>query len=193
MSRMILSVGALTVLLSSMGCRMCCHPYDYSGPVYQSPQSSGCQSCVSQRAGSILSNGPEVQVPSELARQPREKTVSSAPIRSSTRSQVPAQAQRQVSRNMQRQSRNSMQGQLRGQSASFTAVNGKVEGRVEGKVQVGEVPGSEQILSVTDRVVDSGTTVSSSSQVASGSTEEESSVASSGGWTARRPVPEVLR
>jgi len=188
---------------------MCCHPYDYSGPVYQSSCDSGCQSCVSQRAGSILSNGPEMQVPSEMARQPRERTVTSAPIRSNVRSQVsaqaprqvaprqvPSQAQRQVQRTTQVQSRNSMQGQASqrgGQKASFSLVNGKVEGRVQGKVQSGEVPGSEQILSVTDRVVEPGTSASDSSQVASESTDDGPAMTSSKGWTARRPVPEVLR
>ena len=214
MSRTILSVGVLAVLLSSVGCRMCCHPYDYSGPVYQSQQDGGCQSCVSQRAGSILSGEPETQVPAELAqRQPRERQVASAPMRSNTRSQIQSQAQRptqrqiqsqargqsqrqtqsQAQRPMQRQMQSQTQGQGRGQTASFTAVNGKVQAQVQGKVQVGEVPGSEQILSVTDRVVDSSTTTSDSSQVASGSVDESPAVTSSQGWTARRPVTEVLR
>ncbi len=198
MSRTILSVGVLAVLLSSVGCRMCCHPYDYSGPVYQSQQDGGCQSCVTQRAGSILSGEPETQVPAELAqRQPRERQVASAPIRSNTRSQIQSQAQRpiqsQAQRPAQRQMQSQAQGQGRGQTASFTAVNGKVQARVQGQVQAGEVPGSEQILSVTDRVVDSSTTTSDSSQVASGSVDESPAVTSSQGWTARRPVTEVLR
>ncbi|HEY4761591.1 MAG TPA: hypothetical protein VIH42_13500 [Thermoguttaceae bacterium] len=51
------SAGVLGLLALCVGCTMCCHPYDYSGPVYDS---SG-QSISDVRAGSILIGGPMQQ------------------------------------------------------------------------------------------------------------------------------------
>lgn len=41
MFRVLLSFGLAAIVLVGAGCRMCCHPYDYSGPVYDRP---GCSS-----------------------------------------------------------------------------------------------------------------------------------------------------
>jgi hypothetical protein len=43
----------LGLSLLSAGCTMCCHPYDYCGPVYDGGQ------CSNERAGSVLDgSGP---------------------------------------------------------------------------------------------------------------------------------------
>jgi hypothetical protein len=47
------SAGILGLIVLCTGCTMCCHPYDYCGPVYE-----GCGQCGSNvRAGSILPGG----------------------------------------------------------------------------------------------------------------------------------------
>ena len=67
MFRMALSLGVAAVLLAVAGCTMCCHPYDYCGPVYDD---CGCHSCSPcYRAGSVLSGSPEPTLSSGLARQ----------------------------------------------------------------------------------------------------------------------------
>ena len=45
--------GILGLIALCVGCTMCCHPYDYNGPVYDN--SGQCLSNV--RAGSILEGG----------------------------------------------------------------------------------------------------------------------------------------
>jgi hypothetical protein len=48
-------LGIIFVLGMSAGCSMCCHPYDYLGPVQDG---CGCGSCgCGGRAGSILAGG----------------------------------------------------------------------------------------------------------------------------------------
>jgi hypothetical protein len=46
-------MALLGVILSGAGCTMCCHPYDYCGPVYQ-PGCDGKPFCSPCRCGSIL-------------------------------------------------------------------------------------------------------------------------------------------
>jgi hypothetical protein len=79
--------------------------------------------------------------------------------------------QRQVNTVQQRTSNKSRREPAYGQTAKFEVVNGEVQGRVEGQVRAGKVPGSEQILSVTDRVVDEPAATSSSSETAVATTE----------------------
>jgi hypothetical protein len=55
-------------------------------------------------------------------------------------------------------------------------------------MQLGEVPGSEQILSVTERTVESPTVVADSSAEAAGPATEPAK-----GWTARRPTGAIMR
>jgi hypothetical protein len=49
-------LGVAVVLAVAAGCTMCCHPYDYCGPVYD--DSCGEPYCSNVRAGSILESGP---------------------------------------------------------------------------------------------------------------------------------------
>ena len=53
MFRMALGLGVVAVLLAVAGCTMCCHPYDYCGPVYDDCGYHSCSPC--SRAGSVLS------------------------------------------------------------------------------------------------------------------------------------------
>jgi hypothetical protein len=146
MLRTAFGLGVATVLLSVAGCRMCCHPYDYCGPVYEG---RGCQSCSSNsRAGSILSGTPEFASSPEVVR-------------------------RQVQG--ERMARTAVQGPTRGESMSPASL----KSQVQGELRPGDVPGSEQIVSVTDRVVDPATA--------------PSEPLPSKGWTARRPTPDVTR
>jgi hypothetical protein len=135
-------LGVVVVLLATAGCRMCCHPYDYCGPVY----GPGCQSCSPcARAGSILSGAPQV-------------VSSPVPVRREVHQELP----------------------------------GIVQGQIQGKMQLGDVPGSERIVSVTDRVVGSSADSAESAEMASA--PADSAMSSPGkGWTARRPTSEILR
>jgi hypothetical protein len=146
MFRTALGLGVVAVLLATAGCRMCCHPYDYCGPVYNG---RGCQSCSPHsRTGSILSGAPEL-----------------APM--------PGLARRQV----------------QGESVSRASL----KNQVQGDIRPGDVPGSEQIVSVTDRVVDPSAVSSNPPQVAAEAAPEPLEPLPAKGWTARRPTPEVTR
>ena len=85
MLRTALGVGAIALLLATAGCRMCCHPYDYCGPVYED---RGCQSCGSQtRAGSILAGGPLAAAPVASESQPSAPV--SAPVPRNAQTKAP--------------------------------------------------------------------------------------------------------
>ena len=134
MLRMALGLGLVAVSFTLAGCRMCQHPFDYCGPVYD--YATDCQSCSMQsRAGSILENTP-------------------APM--------PAQAE-------------------------------QYQEYVEGEMRLGDVPGSEQILSVTDRVVEPAVAPTESSQMAWRSSPTSPDTLPATGWTARRSVPAMRR
>jgi len=124
----------------------------------------GCQSAHS-RAGSILGGGPQPSM-SPKNNQLQDGSVSPSP--------TPAQAKKQ------------------NPSVSFGMAGGRVQGPALGKAQPGDVPGSERIVSVTDRVVKPST---DSSQAAQESSPEagSSQPLPATGWTARRPTTEVLR
>jgi hypothetical protein len=53
MARKTACLGILGLIALCVGCTMCCHPYDYNGPVYDN--SGQCLS--NERAGSILEGG----------------------------------------------------------------------------------------------------------------------------------------
>jgi hypothetical protein len=57
MPRRLLAAGFFLVLIvaAGSGCRMCDHPYDYCGPVFDGHCGASCD--PSYRAGSILSGG----------------------------------------------------------------------------------------------------------------------------------------
>jgi hypothetical protein len=162
MFRMALGLGCTAILLAATGCNMCCHPYDHSGPVYSQ---DGCQSCGHCRAGSILCGNPQPSL--ALAQPPvkNEKSVlaSALPTRfnPSERSAV-------------------VDGTSRRMPSGFKA-----------ELKPGDVPGSERIISVTERVVKPAAE-SSQTQMAEDSSPDSSPLPSRG-WTARRPTPEVLR
>jgi hypothetical protein len=146
MFRAALGLGIVAVLLLLVGCQMCCHPYDYSGPVYDG---QGCRSYgPTSRAGSILSGTPQLTPSLDLAQRPAQgRTVSS---------------------------RASLQNQ------------------VKGDVRPGDVPGSQRIVSVTDRVVEPSTT-SEQPQLAAGSSTQSADPLPVNGWTARRSEPDAGR
>ena len=134
MLRMALGLGLVAVSFTLAGCRMCQHPFDYRGPVYD--YAPGCRSCSMQsRAGSILENTPEP---------------------------MPAQAE-------------------------------QYQEYLEGEMRLGDVPGSERILSVTDRVVEPAVAPTESSQMAGRSSPTSPGTLPSTGWTARRSVPAMRR
>jgi hypothetical protein len=60
-------------------------------------------------------------------------------------------------------------------------------------VQPGDVPGSEQIVSVTERVGEPTANADQSPQVAADSSGATSPSLEAKGWTARRPTYEVRR
>ena len=60
-------------------------------------------------------------------------------------------------------------------------------------MQLGEVPGSERILSVTERTVESPTVVADSSAEPAGLATGPAKPLPSKGWTARRPTGNTLR
>jgi hypothetical protein len=67
-----LSLVVVVVLLAAAGCTMCCHPYDYCGPVHDDQGFTSCSTHA--RAGSILAGGSDVTVsesPKEARRPAR--------------------------------------------------------------------------------------------------------------------------
>jgi len=64
---------------------------------------------------------------------------------------------------------------------------------VEGEMRVGDVPGSEQIISVTDRVVEPAVAATESSRMAGRSSPTSPDTLPATGWTARRSVPAMRR
>jgi hypothetical protein len=100
-------LGILGLLALCVGCTMCCHPYDYNGPVYDN--SGQCVSNV--RAGSIL-EGADMETASTTVNQGSiEKTTPNIP---------------------------------------------------QGSPRTGEFEGATQILSVTDRKLESSETLAES-------------------------------
>ena len=159
MVRTALGLGVMAVLLAAAGCTMCCHPYDYCGPVYEG---DGCQSCsLHSRAGSILASAPEITPSPDMVRRP---------VRNQTASDV-------------------SRGRVQTQSVS----DASLRSQVQAERRAGDVPGSEQIVSVTDRVVGSSPDSDGDSQLASESSAEPARPLSTKGWTARRPTPEITR
>jgi hypothetical protein len=160
MFRTALGFSAVAILLVAAGCQMCCHAYDDAGPVFSE---DGCQSSPHARAGSILAGGSQPSL-SPTKNQIPDKPASPSP--------TPAQAKKQ------------------GQSAPFGMIGNPAPGRVQAKSQPGDVPGSERVISVTERVVKSS---ADPSQATEESSPDVSKQLPATGWTARRPTTEVLR
>ena len=67
MIRTLFTLAVVALLATGVGCRMCAHPHDYSGPVLSGACGSPCVPC--DRAGSILTGMPmgaamETEIPS---------------------------------------------------------------------------------------------------------------------------------
>lgn len=171
MFRVSLGLGLVAVAFSLAGCRMCQHPYDYSGPVYD----SGCGSCgMHSRAGSILDGASSYDVYGPALREPQapERYVKSKPAPSK-----PQKPQR-VAKTVPPQADPQDQPQY-----------GK------GVPPFGIVPGSERIISITERVVEPAATSEAPAQVAEESSPAPGSPGAlpASGWTARRLEPESQR
>ncbi len=83
---------------------------------------------------------------------------------------------------------------VRHQTQSKTVSRESLRNQVQSDVRAGDVPGSEQIVSVTDRVVESPSAASADPpQVATDASTESAKPLPAKGWTARRPAPEVTR
>jgi hypothetical protein len=96
MLRIALKIGAAAVLLVSAGCQMCCHPNDYSGPVYDGP--NGERSSMTHRAGSILSDGPAATTTSssDVARRSTNNDKKVVVAKSSSQKQTQLKKQRDI-------------------------------------------------------------------------------------------------
>jgi hypothetical protein len=73
-----------------------------------------------------------------------------------------------------------------------TISRASLQNQVREDIRSGDVPGSEQIVSVTDRVVESSAGSTETPQMAEDSSAEPKQLPSKG-WTARRPTPEIVR
>jgi hypothetical protein len=198
---------ALALLSVGTGCTMCCHPYDYCGPVFDADKSSSCNPRA--RVGSILSEGSSAELvpqPEVTRRQsPTKSTVARStsnrsaftrvtssrtmPVaQNNVQTRTPVAQSRPVAQSNRSNVARKQQGAY-GQTATFAVVNGQVQGVVTGKVQTGKVAGSEQILSVTERVVDPAPASESTPQVAENSSTDSAKPLNAQGWTARRPTP----
>jgi hypothetical protein len=199
MLRTVLGLSLVAVLFAASGCSMCRHPYDCSGPVYDNDGCQGCSSGGHGRAGSILDgDGSDGNVQTSTKPSPKETNLieelstSSVRTRPKTRSQtVSMPSAKKTPVDAASASAMRTRPKTRGQSVSFDTIDGRVQARVKGKVQTGDVPGSEKIVSVTDRVVKPA---AESAQVAEDAPSEPfKPLATDAGWTARRPTSEVLR
>jgi hypothetical protein len=70
---------------------------------------------------------------------------------------------------------------------------GNVQARTGGPTKLGIVPGSEKIISVTDRTVTPSSSAGESSVAAAETPTEPAKPLPSSGWTARRPATDVQR
>jgi len=122
----------------------------------------GCSSS-NARAGSIFGGSPQPSV-LPTKNQIRDESVSPSP--------TPAQTKQQ------------------GQPFSYVMGGNHTQGPLLGHAQPGDVPGSERIVSVTERIVKPS---ADSSQAAEESPPETSQPLPATGWTARRSSTETLR
>ena len=184
MLRMALGLGSVAIfVLAGAGCQMCCHPYDRCGPVFSE---DGCSSTHS-RAGSILAGCPE---PSMSLTSPNHGQPASP-------SPTPAQAkkpQKSISYVMAGKRADSpsptpVQAKKPQKPISYVIDGKRPEGPLLGPAQPGDVPGSERIVSVTERVMPSA----NSPQAAAEASPESSQPLPPSGWSARRPNAELLR
>jgi hypothetical protein len=167
MLRLGLGLGILAVLSTLAGCTMCCHPYDWCGPVHDG---EGCQSCDSRyRVGSILAGTAETATLHEVGADVTTQGMADEPI---------VDGQTRVSAKHARSE----------PSVAAVADSGRRQRYMQQTGKMGDVPGSEKVISVTDRVVEPGATVSEASATPSEPALTADSPATTQGWTARRPA-----
>lgn len=173
MVRTSLAVAVLGVLATAAGCTMCCHSYDYCGPIYDGPYATGCEHNL--RANSVFSGTAQMPPSTPTARQKAQGAQPTA--------QPPAQPALQS----EPQSGLQPEPQLVPQPMSESASQ-----RVPQSWSSGEMAGSERIISVTERTVEPpALTLDASAEPSSATTK---TTMPSRGWTARRSTDEsVLR
>jgi len=210
MFRMAFGVGSVAILLlSAAGCQMCCHPYDKSGPVFCG---DGCSSSTCSRAGSILAGCPEPSVlpaknpanqepasptPAQAKKQRPSVSYGMAGSRAGSMSPTPVQAKKQhrpisyvmAAKRADSPSPTFAENPTPQKSPPYEMTPNRAEGPQLGPAQPGDVPGSERIVSVTERVVGS----SADSSHAATETSVASQPLPQTGWTARRPTTELMR
>ncbi len=186
MFRMVLGLSSVAILvLSAAGCTMCCHPYDNSGPVFSD---GGCQASTHSRAGSILAGSPEPSV--VLANDPiHRKPVSQSPTPDQAKRQLPSMSYVMTGRQAERSSPTPLAKKPQ-EPFSYTMAGNRPEGPLLGSAQPGDVPGSERIVSITDRAVGPS---ADSSQAAAEASPAPARPLPPSRWTARRPTTELLR
>jgi hypothetical protein len=189
MFRMALGVGSVAILvLAATGCKMCCHPYDKSGPVFSD---CGCQSSTCSRAGSIFAGDPGPTV-TATKNSPHDGAVSPSP----TPAQPQAKRQRptisyvMASKRAASPSAAVAEAKKPQKPVSYAMAGKRPEGPQLGPAQPGDVPGSEKIVSVTERVVGPS---GDSTQVAAEPSSESSKTLPTNGWAAHRPTTELVR
>jgi hypothetical protein len=204
MSRAIFALASATIILTAVGCNMCSHPYDHSGPVYSQ---DGCGSSHG-RAGSILDGSsspspsmvktqiPDESVAPESARQKTrksaEQSVSSEMLDDQAQTKTPRTRSRTAASRVTPNTRTQANASRMTAQAPATpdSIDERVPGRIFGQTQPGDVPGSEKVVSVTERIVNPS---ADSSTAASEPSTEPSKPLPASGWTARRPTTDVMR
>jgi hypothetical protein len=168
---------------------MCCHPYDNCGPVVNG---DACQSCDTRaRVGSVFAGtatdettvSESNQTPTPAKPPKANDTPTPAKPPKATNSPTPAKVPGKTAAVRSKKSTHS-------QSASFTQKNGRIRGQVQGQARPGLVPGSEKIVSVTDRVVEPSGNPTAAQEVAQETVEkpiaEPAKLQPSQGWVARQ-------
>ncbi len=186
-------LGIFAVLLGVSGCTMCCHPYDYSGPVYD----DGYGNCSSwhSRSGSILDGSYAMESPRS------EPTPSPAPSTGKLSNHGPGlpesalvKRREHVAGQSNRITHAMGRDVPRISSSRQPTVDPQMQTLVRGDMRPGDVAGSERILSVTERVVDSSpANPSESSLAAQDSAAVPTQPLPTAGWTARRSDADALR
>lgn len=72
-------------------------------------------------------------------------------------------------------------------------VDAAMNRQIKGDARPGDVPGSERIVSVTDRVVGEPADSQAVPQLVADSAADDATPITSKGWTARRPTPQIIR
>ena len=149
-------------------------------------------------AGSILEGESQPAPDQIVANSQRQTRNQQANSQHTTRNQQ-ANSQRQTRNqqaNSQYKTRNlqaNSQYRTRNQQANSQHKTQNAKARAGRTPQLGVVPGSEKIISVTDRTVTPSSTAGDSSPTVAESATESSAQLPASGWTARRPASDVQR